>query len=77
MRKEILTFGDIEIEENTFYCHKIPVPVMDVDNEIVLVCNKFCSYVKNCKYFIGYLYDDHKTSDYVKCYDGQTKWIYF
>ena len=50
---------------------------MDVDNEIVLVCNKFCSNEKNCKYFIGYLYDDHKTSDYVKCYDGQTKWIYF
>ena len=39
------------------------------------------------KYFICYLYNDHKvrplrimfpkTSVYVKSYDGQTKWIYF
>ena len=38
------------------------------------------------KYFIGYLYNGNKvkplgivlpkTSTYVKCYDGQTKWIY-
>ena len=42
---------------------------------------------KNNKYFIGYLYNDHKvkplhimfpkTSDHVKSYDGQTKWMYF
>ena len=38
---------------------------------------------KNYKYFIGYLYNDHKvkplhkTSTYVKSYDGQTKWMYF
>ena len=42
---------------------------------------------KNCKYFIGYLYNGHKvkplhiiipkTSPYVKSYDGQTKWMYF
>ena len=42
---------------------------------------------KNCKYFIGYLYNGHKvkplhiiipkTSTYVKSYDGQTKWMYF
>ena len=42
---------------------------------------------KNYKYFIGYLYNDHKikashimlpkTSAYVKSYDGQTKWMYF
>ena len=25
MGKEILTFGDIEIEKNKFYCHKTPV----------------------------------------------------
>ena len=39
------------------------------------------------KYFIGYLYDDHKvkplhimlfkTSAYVKSYDGPTKWMYY
>ena len=42
---------------------------------------------KNCKYFIGYLYNGHKvkplhiiipkTSPYVKSYDRQTKWMYF
>ena len=39
-----------------------------------------------CKYFIGYLYNDHKakalhimlpkSTNYVKRYDGQTKWMY-
>ena len=42
---------------------------------------------KNYKFFIGYLYDDHKlmplpvmlpkASAYVKIYDGQTKWMCF
>ena len=42
---------------------------------------------KNYKYFIGYLYNDHKikplhiilpkTSAYVKRFDGQTKLMYF
>ena len=42
---------------------------------------------ENYKYIIGYLYCDNKvkrlhimlpkTSTYVKCYDGQTKWMYF
>ena len=42
---------------------------------------------KNCKYFFGYLYNDHKvkplhimlpkTSTYVQSYDAQTKWMSF
>ena len=42
---------------------------------------------KNYKYFIGYLYNDHKvrplhvmlpkTSAYYLSYDGQTNWMYF
>ena len=42
---------------------------------------------ENYKYIIGYLYGDNKvkplqimlpkTSTYVKCYDRQTKWMYF
>ena len=81
MAKEILTFGDIE--KYKFYCHKSLVPLREVDTEKVLVSNKICSGEKNCKYFIGYLYNDnnvkplHKmlpnTSAYVKCYDRQTK----
>ena len=38
--KETLTFGNIEIEKNKFYCYKIPVPLSNVDIEKVLVSNK-------------------------------------
>ena len=85
--KEILTFGDIEIEKNKFYRNKIPILLKDVDIEKVLVSNKISFGEKNYKYFIGYLYNDckvkpsnillPKTSAYVKSYDGQTKWMYF
>ena len=60
MGKEILTFGNIEIEENTFYCRKTPIFLKDVDIEKVLVSNKISFDEKNYKYFIGYLYNDHK-----------------
>ena len=43
--------------------------------------------IKECEYFIGYLYNDHKvkllhamlpkTSAHVKSYDGLSKWMYF
>ena len=59
----------------------------DVDIEKVLVSNKISFGEKNYKYFIGYLYHDHKakpliimlpkTNAYVKSYDGQTKRMYF
>ena len=39
MGKEISTFGNIEIEKNTF-SPKIPVPLRDVNIEKVLVSNK-------------------------------------
>ena len=72
MGKKILTFGDTDIEKNEFYHHKFPI---------------FKKKYKNYKYFISYLYNDHKvkslhimlpkTSAYVKSYDRQTKWMYF
>ena len=40
MGKEILTFGDIEIEKNKFYRYKNHGIVKDVDIEKVLVSNK-------------------------------------
>ena len=40
MVKEILTFGNIEIEKNRFYRHKTPILLEDVDIEIVIVSNK-------------------------------------
>ena len=55
--------------------------------EKVLVSKKISFGEKIYKYFIGYLYNDHKvkplhimlpkTSAYVKRYDGQNIWIYF
>ena len=88
MSKEILTFGDIEIEKKKkIYCHMTPIFLKDIDIEKVLVSNKISFGEKNYKYFIGYLHNDNKvkplnimlrkTSAYVKSYDGQTNWMYF
>ena len=60
MGKEILTFGDIEIEKDKFYHHKCPIFLKDVNIDKVLVSNKISSGKKNYKYVIGYLYNDHK-----------------
>ena len=38
--KEVLTFGDIEIEKNKFSCKKIPIFLKDADIKKVLVSNK-------------------------------------
>ena len=78
---DILMFGDIEIEKKEkIYHHKSPVPLRDVDIEKVLVSNKISSGEKNCKYFIGYLYYDHKVKQLhimlPKRMYLQTKWIY-
>ena len=40
MGKEILSFGDIEIEKNKFYRNTISLHLRDVDTEKVLVSNK-------------------------------------
>ena len=40
MSKEILMFGNIEIEKNKFYCNKAPVFLKDVDIEKLLVSKK-------------------------------------
>ena len=39
MGKEILTFGDDEIEKNKFYDHESHIFLKDVDIERVLVSN--------------------------------------
>ena len=65
MGKEILTFGDIEIEKHEFYRDLI----------------RFTVVKKNYKYFIGYLCDDYKIKSppimlpkiIVRSYNGQTK----
>ena len=60
MGKEILTFGDIEIEKNKFYRNKTPIFSKGVDIDKVLLSNTISLGEKNYKYFIGYLYNDHK-----------------
>ena len=60
MGKEILTFGNISIEKNKSYRHKTPIFLRDVDIEKVLVFNKISFGKKKYKYFISYLYDNHK-----------------
>ena len=40
MGKEILMFGNIEIEKNKFYHNKISLPLKDIDIEKVIVPNK-------------------------------------
>ena len=61
MDKEILKFGDIEVEKMKFYLHKSPDPLKDVDIEKVLVSNKISSSEKDYKYFIGYLYNNYES----------------
>ena len=43
MDKEILTFGDIEVEKNKFYHDKSSIFLKDVDIEKVLVSSKIFS----------------------------------
>ena len=50
MGKEILTFGDIEIEKNKFYRSKSSILKKYVDIENVLVSNKMFFGEKNYKY---------------------------
>ena len=40
MGKEILTFGDIDVEQNKFYRSKISVLLRDANNKKVLASNK-------------------------------------
>ena len=68
MIKEILKFGDIEIEKNKFYFHKTPIFLKDVDIEKVsnkiyltrLVYNTISFGERNYKYLFGYFYNDNK-----------------
>ena len=59
---------------------RIFLKVIDIDK--VLVSNKISFGEKNYKYFIRYLYNDHKVKSLLimlpeTSYDRQTKWMYF
>ena len=66
MGKEILTFGDIEIEKRNLL-QEDPYFLKDVDIEKVLASSKIYFGDKNYKYFFGYLYTPfflYKHNDY-------------
>ena len=62
MGKEILTFGDFEIENLYLYLYLYESPIFleDVDIDNMLVSNKISSGEKNFKHFIGYFCHDYK-----------------
>ena len=70
-----------KLKKKNFYWHKSYVPLRDINIEKVLVSKKISFGEKIYKYFIGYLYNDHKvnplhimhpkTSAYVQ--NGQNK----
>ena len=76
MGKEIITFGDIKIEKHTSYRFKSPIFSEDVDIDNILVSNKICYLHEDSKIKLLHIMP-LKTSKYVKCYNGQTKWLYF
>ena len=69
MCKDILTFGDTEVEKYEFYCHKRPIFLKDVGIEEVLVSKKISSDEK--KTIIALLVTcitTIKLSRYIKCF---------
>ena len=77
----------LKLKKIHFIAIKVVFFKKDVNIEKVLVSNKISFGEKSYKFYIDYLYNDHrvkplhimfpKTSAYVKSYDGQTKWVYF
>ena len=71
MGKEILTFGDIEIQKKNFYCHKNP----DIGKGFVSYKISFGE-KKNYKTKTLHIILP-KTSAYIKSHYERTKWMYF
>ena len=46
MGKEVLTFGDTDIEKDKFYCHRSPTFLKNIDIDEVLVSEKISSVEK-------------------------------
>ena len=40
MNKEIITFGDIEIEKNNFHCSKHRINIINVDVDRIIISKK-------------------------------------
>ena len=87
MVKRFIHLAILKLNKINFTVIRLLFFLGDADIEKLLVSDKISFGEKNYKYFIGYLYDNHKvkplhimlpkTSAYVKIYDGQTKWMCF
>ena len=58
MNKEIITFGDIEIEKNNFHCSKHRINIINVDVDRIIISKKIPLCKNAFKCFIGYKDDD-------------------
>ena len=54
MNKEILIFGDNEIDNRNFHNSKYLIDINNVDIDKIMISNKFFLGNKGHKYFIGY-----------------------
>lgn len=80
-------FWDNKIVKHKFHGYKYPIFSEDVHTDNILTSKKIFSGERNYKYFIGYINGYYKfkplhimvpkTNTYLKCYDGETKWIHF
>ena len=89
MSKEILTFGDIEIEKKFFFTaiRLLFLLKMQILRKYQYLQISFGEKTINTLLVICIMYNDHnvkalhimlpKTSAYVKIYDEQIKWMYF
>ena len=84
MGKEIVTFGNTEIEKYIFHHYKNPIFLEDMDINNILISNKTPVSKRNYEYFIDYMDDDYKIKPcfqnkrvHIKSYDGETKWMHF
>ena len=84
MGKEIMTFGDIEVQKYKFCQSKSPVSINDVDISKIVVSNRILFAERGFKYFVGYedgkkvtkLVNASKMSSYSRDFD-KTKYISF
>ena len=53
MGKEIITFGNIEVEKHKFHQHQSPILIGEVDINKIIVSNKVSFGKKGFRYFIG------------------------
>ena len=86
MGKEMVTFGNIEVEKHTFHTLKNPISICDINVDRTVIPNKVLFGKNAFKYFIGYENDDEKLmllcimlpkmSAYKRNFD-ETKYMFF